>query len=345
MLGMRGRIVRIGTIGYRTRTGLGYQVLSYTKHLPIEKVMVVDLSLHNGLPLTDWYPGAQTVKGYPRKEDIDRFLDGLDVVLLAETPLNYELYSMARDRGIKTACVHNYEFFDYFVHPEYAKPDMLISPSMWHYEDVDNYAKANGIKHQYIHHPVDREQFQFRLRHTKKTLHIAGKPAAYDRNGTELYLQAEPEGRVVTQSDNQAWHIRRRYRHTRVFTNVEDNNYMYSLGDIMVLPRRYGGNCLPLNEALSTGMPVIMPDISPNNHLLPKEWLVPATVTDSFTPRTKIDIYSVDANALREKIEWFKTCDIQAESRKANEIAERISWAALKPKFMEALESLVEARV
>lgn len=337
--------MRIGTLGYRTKTGLGYQVLSYVKHLPISKVLVIDLSGFNGMPLTDWYPNSKTVQGYPSREDLVDFLQDLDVVFLAETPLNYELYSLARKMGVKTATVHNYEFFDHFVNPHYPHPDMLISPSMWNYDVIDSFAKEHGVKHIYLHHPVDREEFKFKLRNTAFTMHIAGKPAAYDRNGTEDYLYAVPNGLVITQNDHFAQLLRSKFRHSRILTNIEEAHQMYEYGDILVLPRRYGGNCLPLNEALSCGLPVIMPDISPNNHLLPEHWLVPAKVINTFTPRTKIDIYAVDQTALAEKIEWFRTCDIAKESQLANEIAESISWETLRPKYMEALSSLVGVAV
>lgn len=332
--------MKIGTIGYRTPTGLGYQIKSYVKHLDIEKVMVIDLSGHNGIPLNDWYPGAQTVKGYPTRPEIARFLENLDVVLLAETPLNYDLYTMARERGIKTAVVPNWEFFDYFAHPEYPLPDMFISPSMWHYDELSIFSEQNGKKCVYLHHPVDREEFPFVQRTTTKPLHIAGKPAANDRNGTWDFLQAVPDGNVTTQNEEFAKQIRERYRHSNVFTNITDAQFMYRLGDILVMPRRYGGNCLPLNEALSSGMPVIMPDVSPNNYLLPKEWLVPATTTSHFIPRTRVDLYSVDIEALKERVAWVKE-NIQTQSQIANQIAETISWKTLGPKYKTVLEELV----
>jgi glycosyltransferase involved in cell wall biosynthesis len=109
----------------------------------------------------------------------------------------------------------------------------------------------------------------------------------------------------------------------------------------MVMPRKYGGNCLPLNEALSSGMPVIMPDISPNNNLLPKEWLVPASIDGYFTPRGRVDLYSTDLNALREKIEWFKTVNIGEQSEIADKIAESISWETLKEKYLSAIRSVL----
>lgn len=333
--------MKIGTIGYRTKTGLGYQVKSYVKHLPITKVMAVNLSGFNNIPLTDWYPEAQNVNGYPRDHDISEFLNDVDVVLLAETPLSYKLYSMARDRGIKTAVVPNMEFFDHFIHPEFPLPDMFIVPSVWKYDECKAFADQHGVKCIQLHHPVDREEFPFIERTSKSLLHIAGNPAVYDRNGTFHALAATHDLTIVTQNLRLAGLIKQRYSGTRVLTSVEDSSAMYSYGDILIFPRRYGGNCLPLNEALSSGMPAIMPDISPNNHLLPKEWLVPAYKDGFFAPRTKVDLYSVDIEALKQKIEWFNQCDIAEESRKADKIADSISWDTLGPKYMEALESLL----
>jgi len=333
--------MKIGTIGYRTKNGLGYQVKSYVKHLDIDRVLVVDLSNHNSLPLTDWYPGAQEVKGYPRPPEIVKFIKGLDVVLLAETPLNYILYDIARVEGVKTAVVPNWEFFDYFLRPDYALPDLMIMPSVWKLDEAQKFCEEKGIKCIQLHHPVDREEFPFELRTTSKFLHIAGKPAVNDRNGTWDFLNACPEGKVLTQSDDLARHVRMKYRNSKVYTNIDDPSFMYQMGDILVLPRKYGGNCLPLNEALSSGMPVIMIDISPNNHILPKEWLVPAHYEGYFEPRTKVDLWQANYPALVEKLEWFKSCDIQAQSKKANEIADTISWETLKPKYLEALESLL----
>lgn len=333
--------MRIGTIGYRTRTGLGYQVKSYVENLGIERVLVADLSALNGVELTDWYSSARTTKGYPTTEDLDWLLSDIDVVLLAETPLNYELYTMARQRGVKTINVINPEFYDHQLYPQYELPDLIILPSVWLEPTIRRLAEPRGAKVVQIHHPVDRQAFPYRQRTTTRFMHIAGRPATNDRNGTRDFLQACPDGIVTTQSDDLAWQLRREYRHSNVYTNITDANYMYQLGDVMVMPRRYGGNCLPLNEALSSGMPVIMPDISPNNNLLPSEWLVPATKTGHFTPRFDVDIYSVDIAALADKLQEFRSMNIAEQSEKANAIADTISWQTLLPKWRAAIESVL----
>lgn len=332
--------LRIGTIGYRTKTGLGYQALSYVKNLSVSKVMVVDLSGHNGMPLTDWYPGAMTVHGYPSRHDIAEFLIGLDVVLLAETPLNYYLYEHARKAGIKTAAVINWEFFDHIVHPEFPLPDMIIMPTSWHFKDAEAFCISRGIRCLLLRHPVDRRDFPFRLRTTAKMLHVAGKPAVHDRNGTWDFLKAAPNGTVVTQSQELAGRVRTMYPRCRVYSAADHPLHIYQLGDVLVMPRRYGGNCLPVYEALSCGLPVVMPDISPNADILPKQWLVPARKTGSFTPRTAIDIYSVDIDALTDKLRWLESCDMTEQSRLADGIANSISWETLKPEYEKALAEL-----
>ncbi len=331
--------MKLGLMVYSSKTGLGYQTRSYYKHLNPVKVMHIDLSPLNGAAQNkDWYDERTTyVQGYPTFQDIDGFLHGIDVMLFAETPLNYYFYRKAKELGIKTAVVLNWEFFDHIVYPDKPLPDLFIIPSSWHYEDAKQFAIANKVHIKQLHHPVDRQEIPFRQRTTNKTFHIAGKYATNDRNGTFDYLKAVHDGTVITQTHDLVHRISRTYRHCRIVQGVEDHQQLYNYGDIMVLPRRYGGNCLPLNEALSAGCPVIMPDISPNSDILPKEWLVQAEQYDSFTPRTKIEIYASNIQNLQDII---ASIDITKASQQANEIAETISWDVMKSKYLETLELL-----
>lgn len=334
--------MRLGVIARADNTGLGYQTKSYVKHLNPSKVILIDLSqLNHNIQHYDWYQDYQLIKGIPTLEEISILLKDIDVLLTAETPYNLNLYRMARLMGVKTVCVENAEFYDHEVYSQFEMPDLIIMPSVWKLNEIKNHAESRGCKVVQIHHPVDRDEIIFKQRTTNKVMHIAGKPAANDRNGTWDFMRVCPDGLVTTQSNDLARHIRMRYSQCRVVEDIQDVNQMYQLGDILVLPRRYGGNCLVLNEALASGMPVIMTDIVPNNHILPKEWLVPATVTGYFQPRTRVDIYSADMKALYSKIEWIRQQDISKLSQQASEIADTISWTTLKPKYIEALESIL----
>ena len=334
---------RLGLIVVASETGLGYQTRDYYRWLKPDKTILIDISSINGSRQHyEWYDKPELIiKGIPTDEQCKEILQDIDVLLTAETVYNLNLYKIANEMGVKTICVENPEFYDHIRFTKYDMPSMIILPSVWLEEDIRAHAESRGTKVVQLHHPVDRADFPFTLRHGGKSIHIAGNPASLDRNGTWDYMRACPDGRVTTQNSDLAWRIRRQYSRSRVYTDIGEPSYIYTLGDVLVLPRKYGGNCLPLNEALSSGMPVIMPDISPNNHLLPKEWLVPATLIDSFEPRTKVDIYTVDVDALAERIQWMKD-NIRSESKLANQIANTISWETMLPLWQEAIRSIVE---
>lgn len=321
----------LGLIAVSSKTGLGYQTRDYYRHLKPQKTLVVDISsINNTTQNPDWYPDATFVKGFPQPKQIEQFLQGLDVVLTAETPYNFELFTLAKQKGVKTICVENPEFYDYFKYPQLPMPDKIILPSTWLEAEIRNHAEPKGVEVVQLHHPVDRLEFPFTLRTKPSYLHIAGNPAVNDRNGTFMALNVK-DITITIQKTRVANFIKSRYK-ARV-VEPETRQQLYTFGDVLVLPRRYGGNCLPLNEALSSGLPVIMPDISPNN-ILPKNWLVPAYKDGYFEPRAKIDLYSVDKDKLLETV---YNLDIEKESKIANEIADTISWQTLLPKWKEAV--------
>lgn len=331
--------MNLGLIVRADKTGLGIQTKAYYDHLQPKKTLVVDISSINGnQQFYGWYRDAYFHKGMLNLGAIDQFLTGLDVVLTAETSYGRDLYFRAKQRGVKVATVINPEFFDWWQVPDFPLPDLFILPSVWLQDEIKQFARERGVKVVQLHHPVDREQFPFIQRKHGKPFHNAGKPATLDRNGTMLFMQAVPNGTVTTQSLELAQKIREAYPRSNVWHDIANVEDIYKKGDIMVLPRKYGGNCLPLNEALSSGCPVIMPDISPNNHLLPKEWLVPAKPETTFRPRLnkEITVYTCDPSDIVERIDYVKK-NIQVESVKASEIADTISWETMKDKWLEAL--------
>jgi imidazoleglycerol phosphate dehydratase HisB len=84
---------------------------------------------------------------------------------------------------------------------------------------------------------------------------------------------------------------------------------MYAGFDAMVLPRRYAGLCLPMNEALMSALPVFMTDISPNDHILPKEWLIKSSSLGTFRTKVRIELFEADTVALAETIDNYVNSD------------------------------------
>lgn len=359
--------MRLGLIARADNTGLGMQTWDFYRHMQPDKTMVVDISKYNKNPQFPMrYPDRATfVQGFPQPPEIDTFLKDLDCVFVAEAPYNYYLYERARELGVKTAVQYNYEFFDWFAYPHYPKPDMLIAPSKWHYDEVEAFCQQNDIQHVYLHCPVDRHRFQFReISQAKTFLHTGGKPAAYDRNGTldiiaaSKYIKSDIQILIHFQGEqgllHQATHTTDFYKQQLAMygdpskvtidcTDYTDNREVYHKGDVLLLPRRYGGNCLPMNEALSMGMPVIMTDVQPNNLFLPNSWLTMAEARGEFTPRTRIQIYGTFSQDLAELIDNFASLDadnMMLQNSVANALANQISWESLKPIYQKALEEL-----
>jgi glycosyltransferase involved in cell wall biosynthesis len=370
--------MKLGLWGARMdNSGLGMQTWEFYNAMKPAKTLVVDISMLEKTPArvmkqyperyigkkatevnNDPLPNVTFVHGIPNDNDIREFLQGLDVVFVAESAYNFNFYRIAREMGVKTAVQYNYEFFDWVEGSIWSAnpPDLFIAPSTWHYDDVskrcaDFKKKGLNVNHVYLHCPVNRDKIERRfIDSAMNFVHIAGRPAEHDRNGTYTFLQAvkasegKIRGIVYTQDDDLKHEININYPSLTVKYNTTNYADMYKKGSVLVLPRKYGGNCLPMNEALAAGMPVIMSKLSPQIDFLPDRWLVEATETDvHFAPRFNIPVYECDPAALLFRMLWFSSLSNQGmkdQVEMADSLAESISWKEMKPKYEEVLEAL-----
>jgi hypothetical protein len=171
-------------------------------------------------------------------------------------------------------------------------------------------------------------------------LHIAGKVAIKDRNGTDtviemmrhskadFILEIRSQGEMSYNIDDNRIKI--------ITDNVENQEDLYSGYDAMVMPRRYAGLCLPMNEGLLCGLPVFMTDISPNNQVLPSDWLVASHKVDELMTRTMLDVYSADPVQLAAKIDAYMSSDQTEAKKKAFDIGYlNFSQEALKQGYLD----------
>lgn len=342
--------VRVGLLAYSTNTGLGIQTLEFAEHLGPARVLLVDLSKLNHMPTHhERYAAWEcvTTDGFPQVRDIERFLDGLDVVFVAETPLNYDLFALARERGVATVLQPNHEFNDYLQRPHLPLPDLFGLPSVWHYDDLPFANKR------LLPVPVATERLP---KHPgtggiQRFLHIAGRPAVHDRNGTAEVIAAfrslprtEATLTVRVQVPEAAEAYRRLAggdpRITIDATDVREYWSAYDGYDCLVLPRKYGGLCLPMQEALGSGIPVIMTAVSPNDAVLPPAWLVPATHSGTFQTRSTIDVYTVDVPALAAKLTALHDLgptEARAVYAHARTLGDSLGWERLQPMYADLL--------
>ena len=186
-------MVALGVIARCDNTGLASQTWEYVRHLSPSKILVIDVS--------KYADGADHCNKHAHRERFDhlenvtyfenwvpsegacmRFLDGLDTVLSAETMYNPNMCHWAKKQNIKTVVAPNWEFFDTGL-----KPSLYIPPTTWHIDSM------GPTPVQYMPNPVDTDRVKFRddLPETAHHLiHMVGRPAVHDRNGTEFFLEA-----------------------------------------------------------------------------------------------------------------------------------------------------------
>lgn len=344
--------MRIGIISRADNIGLGVQTWEFFRHMNPAKTLVINSQPVNGnknyffrfngggmTKLAVCYPNRIV----PKKESCLWLASGIDLFFTCETPYNYYMFPFCRKRGAKTVLQFNWEFLDYLCEPHQYKPDVLVSPSYWHLEEAQ---QRFGAK--YLPVPINRKRLAFqRKTQFKKFLHLAGIGVDHDRNGTEQSIQAfmqVPDAHLTVRVQNDAkakdWQLKYQSPNVTIESwNCENYWDNYTGFDALVLPRKYGGLCLPMQEALSTGMPVVMTDTSPNDKVLPKEWLCECEVTGTFLSRSyPLEIFTAKVSNLVEKINYLASMTPEQaglESDKADAIAANLDWEIWKDKYFE----------
>lgn len=351
-------MVRVGLIARMDDTGLGNQTRNLYKMLQPDKTMVINSRSFksNVTQHPDWYnndPHAYIVDGFPTLSHVRVFCKDIDVLLGCEIFYALAAPTVARQLNVATALQYNWEFLDYLNNNTIDKPDIFISPSYWHLNDMttvtDNFV--------YLPPPLDETDFIDTQRYNLnskseklKLLHVVGKPAIADRNGTDALLAAMRQVRsdnveLVIRSQEPLGPIATDNRVKFEHRNLKNVSALYDYTDVMILPRRYGGLSLPMNEALMSGVIPIMTDIEPNNKILPKEWLVESTLGQPIQTRSLIDTYDVNITKLAEKIDELAELDkeqLKSQKLQAIKLAQdNFGFGTLKPKYIELFESLV----
>jgi glycosyltransferase involved in cell wall biosynthesis len=331
----------LGLIARADNRGLGQQTWAVQRNLKPAKTMVVDCDSAQPLDLhLERFPNAYIVRGLPSAYEYQHFLDGLDAVYTAETGYG-DLWTHANKAGVKTVLHANYEFLD----PR-DQPSVWAAPSPWH---LDRFPA--GAQHLPVPIELDRFPVTEKPLRASRFLHVVGRPAIHDRNGTLDLLQAlqhvtatitmtvtcQLPGYVGSLIHDHNIHTPDNV--TLILDSVDRDFYWtaYQHQDALILPRRFGGLCLPANEAIGAGIPVIMPDIDPNNTWLPAEWLTESMLAGDFRAKQHIFWYRSDPRVLAAKIDqlaldndfYVRAC------AKAHVIRQQLSWENLTPVYEE----------
>lgn len=328
--------MRLGLIARADDGGLGTLTREFARHLKVERALIVDLG-HKARGETHLERIKNSVAearsvGHPfGDEAIEWLVKDLDVVYTAETPYNQSVLLAAEKHGCRVVLHAMPEL----LKDNYKQAEIWL-PTTWH---------ANDIKHTRIMPvPVALDRFDYSERTEVKTmLHIPGE-AMLDRNGTDLLMAAlakvKTELRLIVAGSKM---LERKVGNVTVIGRPHAKEYWQNYTkdiDLLAMPRRYGGLCLPVQEAAACGIPSLMLDLEPQT-----DWPV-FNVPAQAQSRARMaggtfDTHTTSPNLLAAAIEAIAgSREIALASQRARQWAEALSWEEWKTVYEKSLLGL-----
>jgi hypothetical protein len=196
-------------------------------------------------------------------EDAEWLVDGADAVLSFETFYSAEVPMAAHKRGVRVVLVAMHEcvplggvanaFVDTVACPHaLCLREMQSTPSLQHATKVE------------LPIPFDTDRVPFHRRRRARTfLHYAH----VERNGTRETIEAwryvESDARLIVNCLSDLPEAPRDER-IEIRRPVHENYWDgWDEADVLLLPHRFAGLCLPMQHALTAGMPVMTIDFWP----------------------------------------------------------------------------------
>jgi len=259
--------MRLGVLVRVDDRGLGYQSRAVARRLGASELVVL--------------PSADRAAGYEQRvpksarcvewgddgalrplATVREWLRTVDVVYSAETFYDPTFVLEAEKAGVRTVAHVNPELW----RGDWPAPSRVWLPTSWL---ADRFPGARVVPM-----PVEADEAPAPAEPSRcpVVVHTVGRAALGDRNGTTIVQEALQRlagpcaVRMYSQDATVAAssRVRRTVPVTTYPGGVVDRWSMYADAHVLVLPRRYGGNCLPVGEAMAAGLAVVMPDCSPN---------------------------------------------------------------------------------
>ena len=333
--------MKIGLLGARLDNGgLGIQTHEWYKHVRPNSVFAVrcgTLPQYGDRYYGDAFSVCTVNDGHFIPDAVLReWMRGLDVVVAFETPYNPNAFNIARELGVKSVLVVNWEYFT----PSH-NPDLFVVPTAWHLSDMP--ANTRLIE--------TGTAVEFRKRDKCETFLVnAGNCQAFqDRNGFAVFLRALPmvrdDARFVVKVQDSGIPRVTDPRVEWLAGDWENFAEVYELGDVFVMCRHYGGLSLPMQEAMAAGLPVVGAARDPEN-AWPLIRRVPVTHRTPCTTRTAFDIEEHRAEDLAAAMNALVGQNIAAESLATRAYADaHWSWARIEREWREVFEELTATHI
>lgn len=344
--------IRLGLIARsEVARGIALQSRNFYDHMPVDDVLLVRMPRPDCKEAPEWYPGATHAAYDPIRHQLDEelvtdWLEGLDVVFTVETPNDWRMPLWCREMGVKLVIQGNPEFvrhgregFEHLAHP-----DQWWWPTKWRTDILPAGVHMPVPMPDTV--PVERNDDDVPLR----VLHVVGKRAYADRNGTEILVSALRRVRrkmhvTIIGLDGELPKVQAGPSNRNLTVEYHpdgfDNHWdMYRNQDVLVTPRRYGGLQLPALEAAACGLAVMMPDCSPNAELA--SVLVPvrrqATLSLAAGTIRTAEVAPLDLSEHLDRLAWDRNSLIQAKDT-SQALVPR--WSMWRQRYLDRLQEVV----
>jgi hypothetical protein len=339
--------LRVGSLVFATEQGLGILAKDFYDHGVITDVALVRHGRRPEHP--EWYPGASYLN-HRSLDEVRNFIieSGVDLMFFLETPFNWDIIPACRELGVKTALMPMYECEP---DPLPAQPDYFINPSLLDYQ----YYRERGC---YLPVPVNTLKIPWKLRREARVfIHNSGHGGLLGRNGTENVIKAfnhvkSPAHIIVRGQDFTSADVEMRRNAAggilEVRAEVLPYEHLWCHGDVFLFPDRFNGLSLPLQEAFAAGLLVMATYRYPANDYLPNQPLIPgyeARLLKIAGHLNTIEETIVRPEDIAATVDYWYGKPIEKFSMRGKEWRETMSWEALKPRYLEVLNSLVKGEL
>jgi len=344
--------VKVGVVARADNRGLGNVTWEAARHLAPEGILVVQMS--GAQQFGGWHPDRFTDlaprvavarfdgHGFVNEVEVRQWLEGLDVIYTAETAYDWRLIEWAHDQSVGTVVHVMPEFFKHTLLPGLPKPRAWWAPTPWRLDKLPPDTRLVPV-------PVALDRFPDAYEPYTggplRVLHPAGKLAMGDRNGTRLLLAVLRRARrpmeVTILSQDGAVPAYRQTSRAVTLNVVQGDRPHYWDGyyghHLCVIPRQYGGLCLPAQEAAAAGLPLLMTDCEPNRSFYPAA-LLPAQLHGAVgTPAGPVALYRPDTGRMGAILESIGETELADLAWQSFAWAQSHSWEALRHLWVEGL--------
>lgn len=337
--------MRVGVLARADDRGIGYQTHEFYRHVPGCRALVVREPGTEAVfpPRLDRFAGECVVEwdvahGHTLPEtEVRDWLSTVDVVYSPETLYDRRVVEWARAAGVATVVHVNPELWRGDI-----EPTVQWLPTRW---CVDRFPDAEVVPVP-VAPPVPPAPAGRPWDQRARLLHVVGRRAAHDRNGTiglyrAIRFARGPLDIDVASQDGNVPHGPRigGVRVTR--SGPVDNRWtMYADHGLLVIPRRYGGLCLPVQEAAACGLAIVMTDTEPNGDY-PAELakLLPRPGASVRLPGGRFVPADVDPRVLGDMIRSIIDSDrLETLQERSVRWALDNLWTERLPEYVAALE-------